>query len=82
MIEKKEMEYAKETDDVLVLVIALIKVIKSKGDYSALMGKLITAVNGMGDIPEEVKRLGPLLTTVGSRVGELLEALSSTEESE
>lgn len=72
-IEKKELEYAKELDDVLVLVVELIKVIKKKGDYTSLVDELVNAITGMEQIPAEISHLKPLLTTVGHRSGELVE---------
>lgn len=55
MIEKREVEYAKELNDVMVLVKELVKCIKEKGDYTSLLGELISAVTGIEDVPAEFK---------------------------
>ena len=70
-IEKREVSYAKEMDDVLVLVIQLLNTIKNKGDYTALIGALVTAVDGVTNIPEEFKDMDAFLSTVGYRMGQI-----------
>lgn len=55
MIEKKEIEYAKEIDDVMVLLIKIIEVIKEKGDYATILTELIAAVSGIDNVSEEFK---------------------------
>jgi len=55
MIEKKEVNVAVQTDDVMALVVELIRVIKEKGDYTSLMDELIAAVSGIDEIPAEFK---------------------------
>ena len=55
MIEKKEVEYAKELDDVMDLIVELVKVIKEKGDYTTLMSDLISAVSGIDQVDDEIK---------------------------
>jgi hypothetical protein len=77
---KKEVEYLKEVDDVLDLVVKVIKVLKKKADYSELIGKLITAVNGAEKIPAEVKHTKALINTVFFRVGDIVEAFKDDEE--
>ena len=55
MIEKKEVEFAKELDDVMKLVTKVVKTIKEKGDYAAILPELIAAIEGVGDIDDEFK---------------------------
>ncbi len=79
-IQKKEVEYAKEIDDVLALVVELVKDIKAKKSAGELAAEnlenLIQAVAGAEQIPAEAKAsLSVTLQTAGSRVGELVAAL-------
>ena len=55
MIENREVKIAKQFDDVMVLVVKLVKTIKAKGDYAALVPELIDAVSGVEEIPAELK---------------------------
>lgn len=52
-IIKKEIDYAKEIGDVFELVEGIVKTIKEKGDYMELLPKLISAVEGVGEIDDE-----------------------------
>lgn len=71
-IEKKEIEYAKEIGDVLVLVKEIVKTIKEKKDYTALLPALISAVDGATDIDEEVKEnKSAVAGTVSYHLGEI-----------
>ena len=54
-IEKIEINYAKELADVFKLIKELVKCIKEKGDYTSLVDELVTAINGVDDIPAEFK---------------------------
>ena len=64
MIETVEVKQAKEINDVMNLVVELIKVVKTGGDYTSLMDELITAIDGVGEIviPNEslIRREGDL----------------------
>lgn len=55
MIEKKEINYAKEIGDVLDLIKALVVTIKTKGDYTALVAPLVTAIAGIDQVDDEFK---------------------------
>lgn len=55
MIVKQEINVAKELQDVMKLVRSLIKTIKEKGDYLALMPDLINAIQGIDQIDDEFK---------------------------
>ncbi len=55
MIEKREIEVAKEFDDVLVLFVELMDTIKNKKDYTALIPKLMTAIDNFTDIDDEYR---------------------------
>lgn len=79
-IEKKEVSYAKELDDCMVLVVELIKDIKAKKGVSELMsenlGNLIAAIGGIDQVAGELESNKEVaLETIGFRVGELSNAL-------
>ena len=56
-IEKKEIQYAKELDDVMSLVVNLVADIKAKKDVSAIASEnlplLVKAIEGINAIPQE-----------------------------
>lgn len=76
---KKEIDFSKETDDVLVLLVGLVKDIKEKKGVSELVSnnlpKLMSAIGDADQIPEEQKDRKVLLQTIGYRTGELADAL-------
>ncbi len=79
-VQKKEVEYSKEIDDVLVLVVELVKDIKAKKGAAELASEnlvhLMDAVAGADQIPAEAKASLPVaLQTAGYRSGELAAAL-------
>jgi len=77
--EKKEIEFSKETDDVLVLLVELVKDIREKKSATQLMGEnlqnLINAIGNADQIPDENKDRKIFLQTIGYRTGELADAL-------
>lgn len=76
MIVKKEVDYAKEIGEVVSLSGKLIKTIKEKGDYAAVLPDLILAVEGVSNIDDEFKsNRQAALATVGYHAGELVDAL-------
>ncbi|TXG77621.1 hypothetical protein E6Q11_02510 [Candidatus Dojkabacteria bacterium] len=75
-IEKKEVEYAKELDDVLVLMIELAKDIKAGKDVALIASEnlpgLMAAFSGADQIAAELKANPAVVSqTVGMRMGEL-----------
>lgn len=79
-IQKKEIEYSKETDDCMVLVVELFKDIKAGKSAAALaaenLGQLMEAVNGVNQVGSEVEENRKVaLQTIGYRTGELTDAL-------
>lgn len=54
-IERREVMYADQLDDVMLLVVEMIRVIKEKGDYSSLVDDLVKAISGIEEIPQEFK---------------------------
>lgn len=75
-IEKKEVEYAKEIGEVCSLTTEIVATIKKKGDYMALMPKLVAAVDGVSEVDDEFKSdRKAALATVGYHSGELVDAL-------
>lgn len=79
MIQKREVEYTKEIDDVFVLVIELLKDIKAKkgaGELAAEnLNNLINAMGGMDGISEEITHRLQAMQTIGFRSGELIDAI-------
>lgn len=78
-IQKKEVEYAKETDDALVLAIAIVKDAKAGKPIGEIasgnLQKLIDAFAGGDQIPVEAAQARKVvLQTVGFRTGELADA--------
>lgn len=45
----------KQVDDVLLLLVDAVKVLKAKGDLSSLLPQLISAIDGVGSVPEEAQ---------------------------
>ena len=79
-IETKQVEYAKEADEVLALVVALVKDIKAGKEVadiaSGRLPDLMVAISGFDAIGDEVAaNRKVLLSTLGSRMGELTDAL-------
>lgn len=79
-ILKKEVQYAKEVDDVCVALVGFVKDLKAKkpvGDIlSGSMPKLIDAISGVDQIGDEEKASRAVfLETILYRVGELADAL-------
>lgn len=71
-IEKKEIDFAKETDDVMKLVVELVKTIKEKGDYANLLDELIEAINGIDEVSAEYKsNLKAVINTVQLNVTDI-----------
>ena len=67
----KEVKIAKEADDVLALVEAVIKTVKEKGEYTDLVDELVAAITGADQIAEEAKDVEALMNTVGLRVSSI-----------
>jgi len=76
-IQTRTVEYAKEIDDVMDLLAGTIKTVREKGDYSSLVGKLVTAIDGMSDIDDEFENQAVALNTIGGRVGDLVDAFQT-----
>ena len=58
MIEKKEVDYAKEVGDVMNLVVGLVghfRAGKSAAEATALLPELLEAVSGMDNIDDELE---------------------------
>lgn len=81
MIKERTVMYAKELDDVMVLIVELVKVIKNKGDYTELMDELINAINGIDEIDEEYKEnLIVAIQTITHRTAEIADVFIKKEE--
>ena len=80
MIETREVKIAKEINDVMDLVVEIIKMVKTKGDYSAILDDLIPAIEGVSDISAEVKEdIAACINTVGGRAGDIIAPFINTE---
>lgn len=75
-IKDKSIKYAKEVDDVLVLVEAAIYNRKNKEQLSKLLPQLMDAISGIEDIDDEVAEdRGAVLSTIGYRLGTIANAV-------
>ena len=80
MLQKREVEYAKEVDDVLKLVVELVADLRAKKSISDVAAEnlpgLMEALNGMDQVDDELKESRKVvLETVGYRVGSLTDAV-------
>lgn len=80
MIEKKELDIAKEADDVMLALIHVIKELKAGQDVmsvaSSSLPKLIDAVSGVDQLDDEWKEnRAALIGTAAYRLGELVDSL-------
>lgn len=81
MIEVVEVKRAKEINDVMNLVVEVIKVVKAKGDYTELLDELIAAIDGVGEIGSEIKEdLAACINTVGGRAGDIVAPFIKAQE--
>lgn len=76
MIEKKEVKYAKQIDDVLALVEEIVKVVREKGEYAELVDEFISAVEGIDQVEEEAKDKLALYNTVSLRISSVAHELT------
>lgn len=80
-LAKKEVEYAKEVDDVLVLVVELVKDLKAGKDVAAVgmenLPLLLQAVSGLEQVGEELTHKQAVAMTVSLRVGDLVAAFTA-----
>lgn len=81
-VEQRNVSVAKEVDDVLALVVHVVKEVKagkSAGDIaSGSVAKLIAAMAGVDAVKDELAQSkGAVYNTVALRVSELVDALSA-----
>ncbi len=80
-IEKKEIEFVKELDDVLVLLIELAQDIKAGKPATQIavenLPNLMNAIGSADQIPEELKSGKVAAETVGFRLGDLIAAFTN-----
>lgn len=79
-IENKQVQIAKEIDDVLLLLVEVAKDIKAGKDAAAIAAEnlpnLINAIGGIDQAKAELEaNKAVVMQTVGMRVGELASAL-------
>lgn len=58
-----EIEVLKELTEVFDFTAALVKCVKDKGDYATILPKFISAIEGISEIPAELKETPELITT-------------------
>lgn len=80
-IVKQEVDVAKELDDVLVLVVGLVKDLKAGVDAGTVVSKhipdLLAALSGVDQVGAEIDaNKAAAFGTVGFRMGELLAAIT------
>lgn len=80
MIEQKQIDVAKELDEVMLLIVGLvgdIKAKKSPGEIAAgRLGDLMNALGGMDQLDDEMRlNRKAALGVIGLRMGELADAL-------
>jgi septation ring formation regulator EzrA len=80
MIEKREVEVAKEIDDVGILIVSLVTDIKAGKDPVSIgqenLDELMAAIKGIDQVDEEIAdNLKIALSTIGARAGELAYAI-------
>lgn len=72
----RTVKVAKETDEVLALVVEVVKTVREGGDYATLVDDLVRAIDGVGNVPTEAKEaLVPVLRAVSNRSVDIAEAL-------
>lgn len=75
MIQTKTVQYAKEADDVMALLVAAIKNRKNHEDLSKLMGDATVAIAGIEQVDDELAANRQVfMQTIGSRMGEIVDA--------
>ena len=75
-IESKQVQYAKELDDVGVLLVTFADTVKQGKPLAGVVDELVSAIEGIGEVDEELaanRRVA--LSTLGARLGELIDAL-------
>lgn len=85
MIEDKQLPMAKETDDVLTMIVELIEDIKAGKSYMTIAGEnlpnLKDALDGIDKIDDEYKEdMRVALATIGYRSGEIAGVLLKKKE--
>jgi hypothetical protein len=74
-IVQKQVGVAKEVDDIMVLIIEVVKNRQHKDNLADLLPSFMNAINGADQIGSELKLdRKAVLQTVGLRVAELTEA--------
>lgn len=76
MIQKKEVEIAKEVDEVLDFLLGLVKDIKDKKEITVIasdaLPNLVKAISDFDQIPLEAKNVQALAQTVALKLSELV----------
>lgn len=79
MIQQKQVEFAKELDDAMILAITLLSDIRAGKSAAEITGdalpKLMEAIAGIDQVPAEMASRKVALQTIGYRAGELADAL-------
>lgn len=75
-IMQKQVNYAKEVDDVLNVLVLILKQIKAKADLKEitqdLLPVLIEAISNAQQIPEELKNVKVIQDTIALKLSEMV----------
>lgn len=78
-IVKMELDVAKESKDVMDLLVVLVKDIRAKKTIAEIsadaLPKLMGAIDGVNQIPDEVKDRKVVMATAGYSLGEIVDGL-------
>lgn len=79
-IEKRQVEYAKEIDDVAVLLVDIVRKAREGVDPATIASgsitNLVTALSGVDQLDDEVRANRKVaLQTIGYRTGDLTDAI-------
>lgn len=74
-ILQRNVSYAKEIDDFMLLLVSVVKDAKAGLPITNELGQLLVVLSGLGQLGDEVKDLKTVEETVGYRIGDLINAL-------
>jgi hypothetical protein len=79
MIQQKQIDFCKEFDDCLALVVNILKAMKAKKPVAEIAASelpdLMNALSGLDQIGDELKNKKVMLETIGLRIADIVDAL-------
>lgn len=78
----KTIKVAKETDEVMDLVVEVVKAVRGKQEYTAVVDELLKAIEGAPEVGKEAEDKQIFINTIGARSGDLYDAFQKVEEVE